>query len=89
VSQAPRPGWWDPAGHRDAARLAGLLKALQRAPEGQRNSTLYWCGRRLAEMLASGAPQSWVEVLVRAGVAVGLEPDECRGTVASALGGEP
>ena len=88
-AQGTGRGWWDPGGHRDAARLAGLLRALQRAPEGQRNGTLYWCGKRLAEMLAEGAPESWVEVLVRAGVAAGLEPGECRSTVASALGREP
>ncbi|HEV8166268.1 MAG TPA: bifunctional DNA primase/polymerase [Actinomycetota bacterium] len=71
---------------RDAARLAGLLRALQRAPEGRRNAVLYWAGCRLAEMVERGAPASWADVLVRAGVAAGPEPGECRDTVASALG---
>jgi len=88
AAQGAGRGWWDPGGHRDAARLAGLLRTLQRAPTGQRNATLYWCGKRLAEMLAEGAPEPWVEVLVRAGVAAGLDRAEVRDTVASALGRE-
>jgi hypothetical protein len=76
-----------PDGSRDAARLAGLLKAVQRAPVGQRNSTLHWASCRLAEMLAAGAPATWAEVLVCAGVAIGLEPGECRDTVHSGLKG--
>lgn len=44
-------------------RLAGILAALQRAPEGQRNNCLYWCGRRLAEMVDQGAPTHWRQVL--------------------------
>jgi hypothetical protein len=75
-----------PGGPRDAARLAGLLKALQRAPEGCRNAVLYWAGCRLAEMVAQGAPPSWANVLIRAGVAAGLEQAEVRDTMASALG---
>lgn len=74
---------------RDAARLAGLLRALQRAPEGKRNGVLFWCGCRLREMVGQGAPASWADVLVRAGVAAGLDLGECRDTVASALGRDP
>jgi hypothetical protein len=72
-------------GSRDAARLAGLLRTLQQAQEGQRNQTLYWAGCRLAEMLDHGAPESWTDVLVRAGVAIGLDQREARDTVRSAL----
>jgi hypothetical protein len=69
-----------------AARLAGLLRTLQRAPAGQRNATLFWCGCRLAELMVDqGAPQAWVEILVRAGTATGLQEHEVRGTVASGL----
>jgi hypothetical protein len=89
VPHGNRPGWWEPGGHRDAARLAGLLRALEQAPEGRRNATLYWAGKRLAELLEGGAPESWVDTLVRAGVATGLEEGEVRGTVASALGRRP
>jgi Bifunctional DNA primase/polymerase, N-terminal len=70
----------------NAARLAGVLRTLEQAPEGNRNAVLYWAGCRLAEMLAQGAPASWAEALVQAGVAAGLELSECRDTVASALG---
>jgi hypothetical protein len=70
----------------DAARLAGLLRALERAPQGQRNSTLYWCACRLKELLEQGAPSSWAEVLIRAGEAAGLERSEARDTVRSAVG---
>jgi hypothetical protein len=62
------------------------LKALQRAPEGCRNAVLYWAGCRFAEMVAQGAPPSWADVLIRAGVAAGLEQAEVRDTMASALG---
>jgi hypothetical protein len=74
-----------PGGSLDAARLAGLLRTLQRTPEGRRNGMLFWCGCRLAEMLDQGAPEAWVEVLVRAGVATGLGEHEARGTVQSGL----
>jgi len=86
----PPPG--PPLGHggQQEARLAGLLRVLQRAPEGRRNATLYWAGRRLAEMLDQGAPDHWREVLEQAGLAAGLEPAEVRATLASALdGAEP
>jgi Bifunctional DNA primase/polymerase, N-terminal len=76
-----------PGGTRDAARVAGLLRALQRAPEGQRNAVLYWAGCRLAEMVEAGAPASWADVLERAGVAIGLDLGEVRDTLASALSG--
>jgi hypothetical protein len=79
---------------RDAARLAGLLKTLQHAPEGQHNNVVYWAACRLKEMLDQGAPESWVEVLVEAGIRIGTVQDASwrravRATVASALGREP
>jgi hypothetical protein len=79
-----------PDGHgQAAARLAGVLRAVHRAPVGQRNSTLHWAACRLAEIVAAGAPASWAKILVRAGVEVGLEPGECRDTVASGLRKQP
>jgi hypothetical protein len=36
-------------------------------------------------MVDQGAPQAWVEILVRAGTATGLQEHEVRGTVASGL----
>jgi hypothetical protein len=79
---------------RDAARLAGLLRALQCAPEGQHNNVVYWAACRLREMLNQGAPESWVEVLIEAGIRIGTVQDASwrravRATVASALGRDP
>jgi hypothetical protein len=37
-----------------AARLAGLLCAVQRAPEGLRHPTLFWASCRAGEMVARG-----------------------------------
>jgi hypothetical protein len=64
--------------------LAGILKALQRTPEGQRNRCLYWCAKRLAE----GAPAHWRQILADAALACGLEPGEIRDTLNSAMGVE-
>jgi hypothetical protein len=86
ASHGNHRGEFQPGGHRDAARLAGVLKALQQAPEGRRNKTLYWSACRLREMVDQGAPLAWAEALVRAGVALGLDQAECRDTVASGLG---
>jgi hypothetical protein len=69
-------------------RLVGILAALQRAPEGQRNSTLYWCGRRLGEMVDQGAPGHWRQLLTDTALACGLEPVEIQDTLDSALGVE-
>jgi hypothetical protein len=66
-------------------RLDGILRWLQRAPEHSRNDRLYWAGCRLAEMLAAGAPAHWADILIHTGMEIGLEPGECRDTVASAL----
>ena len=69
-------------------RLAGILNALQRAPEGQRNNCLYWCGRRLAEMVDLGAPPHWRQVLADTAHQCGLDPVEIQDTLDSALGAE-
>jgi Bifunctional DNA primase/polymerase, N-terminal len=81
-------------GGRDAARLASLIKTLQQAPEGQHNNVVYWAACRLKEMLDQGAPESWVEVLIEAGIRIGTVQDASwrravRATVASALGRNP
>jgi Bifunctional DNA primase/polymerase, N-terminal len=79
-----------PSGHpRDLARMHGLLDQLAQAPQGERNNRLHWCACRLRELLDQGAPQAWVELLVRAGVAAGLGEQECRRTVASGLKAAP
>jgi hypothetical protein len=83
---------WEPGGRHHEARLAGLLQAVRAAPgpsgnqPGQRNTTLYWAARRLAEMIGEGAPAVWAGELVRAGVDAGLDQREAQETVASGLG---
>jgi hypothetical protein len=67
-------------------RLAGLERQVRTAVEGNRNSMLYWAGRRLAEMVESGAPKDWADALEQAAVDAGLSRDEAAGTLASALG---
>jgi Bifunctional DNA primase/polymerase, N-terminal len=69
-------------------RLAGVLAALQRAPVGQRNNTLFWCGCRLAEMVDQGAPAHWRQILADTAHQCGLEPAEIEDTLDSALGAE-
>jgi hypothetical protein len=89
---APRPRRPAPTvgqelgGPRDARRLTGVLRVLGEAPEGTRNHVLFWAGCRLRELLDNGAPETWVETLIDAGIAAGLGRAECRDTVASALG---
>jgi hypothetical protein len=82
TSAPVRPG----RGGRHEARLAGLLRALEQAPEGRRNATLHWAACRLREMLDQGAPEAWAAVLEQAGVAAGLGQVEVCDTVASGLG---
>jgi hypothetical protein len=85
--RTPAPSSHPEDAGRHAARLAGLLRVLEQAPEGRRNATLYWAACRLREMLDQGAPAAWVAVLEQAGVAAGLDQVEVRDTVASGLGG--
>jgi hypothetical protein len=78
----------DPAGVLAISRLAALERQVRTAAEGNRNDMLYWAGRRLAEMVDSGAPKDWAQVLEQAAVDAGLDKDEIADTIASALGGE-
>jgi Bifunctional DNA primase/polymerase, N-terminal len=84
VSQ-PAPGPADD--RRLLARFDGLLDVIGEATPGQRNNRLHWCACRLRELLAEGAPPGWVELLVAAGVAMGLPRAEARKTVTSGLEG--
>jgi hypothetical protein len=67
----------------NSARLAGLVRAVQQAPEGRRNALLYWAGCRAAE---AGAPQGWRGSLEQAGRDAGLDAAEIADTLDSALG---
>jgi Bifunctional DNA primase/polymerase, N-terminal len=79
---------WQPGDdRRQLARFNGLLDTMAAARPRQRNDRLFWCGCRLRELLAEGAPPAWIELLVEAGVATGLGEAEVRRTIKSALEG--
>jgi Bifunctional DNA primase/polymerase, N-terminal len=78
-----------PGGHQHAARLAGVLRIVRQAPERERNNRYFWAACRVGEMIAAGAPADWAEQLVRAGIEIGLEPRECRDSLASGLRRQP
>jgi hypothetical protein len=82
----PAPHTWTEPETRERARLAGLVRKVAQAPERERNNTLYWAGRRLAEMIAEGAPAGWRAELERAGLDAGLDKREVADTLDSALG---
>jgi hypothetical protein len=82
----PEPHVWTEPETREVARLAGLVRTVAAAPERQRNNTLYWAGKRLAEMIAEGAPAGWRAELERAGLDAGLGVREVAETLDSALG---
>jgi Bifunctional DNA primase/polymerase, N-terminal len=77
--------WREPGEGEDAARMAGLLRAVRHSGAHAHNNTLYWAACRLGELLARGAPEDWAEWLVDAGVDAGQPAGEARGTVASGL----
>jgi hypothetical protein len=54
---------------------------------GERNNLLHWASCRTAEMIAAGQldQATAIDVLARAGEAVGLGPGEVQATIASAL----
>ncbi|HEX8627083.1 MAG TPA: bifunctional DNA primase/polymerase, partial [Catenuloplanes sp.] len=72
----------DPAG-----RLAGLLRVVMEAPQGQRNATLNWAAYKAAELIRDrDAPRgSVVSALTEAATHAGLRPGEIRATIASGL----
>jgi hypothetical protein len=103
MDPVPLPGWLtrlltrpearsDPI--RDATpanpgrRLAGILRAVAEAPEGERNMTLYWAACRCAELAARGADRAELAAQLEAvGAAAGLPVGEARRTIASGMGG--
>jgi hypothetical protein len=67
---------------RSAAILAGLVRAVQRAAEGNRNAVLFWAARRAIEhRLPTGMASSALE---QAGLDAGLGESEVRSTLRSA-----
>ena len=69
------------------ARLRGLVATVLDGQEGERNNRLHWAACRAAEMIAAGqlGRDATIDVLARAGEAVGLAPGEVQATIASAL----
>lgn len=66
------------------AAVAGIVRRVTEAPEGQRNSVLFWAACRL---LGRGMRRRDVEaLLIPAAVSTGLSEVEARRTIASAQG---
>jgi hypothetical protein len=83
--EPPRPPGPCRAGNLDA-RLAGLVRTVETAPQGQRNDALYWAACRAAELEDTGQVVV-TAALVAAALTAGLSEREARRTIASALGG--
>lgn len=84
TERAPRP---TPRGS-VPGRLRGLLRTLNEAPEGRRNTVLHWAACRVAEMVAAGEladPHGAVDALRQVALGTGLEPREVQGTIRSGL----
>jgi hypothetical protein len=70
-----------------AAKLAGILRLVARAPEGQRNKLAFWGACRLAELVAARAlsDSDAVALIVEAASRAGLPPIEATRTARSAF----
>ncbi len=69
------------------AQLAGLVRTIATAPQGQRNAVLFWAASRAAEITAQGQlsrPHAEA-VLIEAASHAGLDHIEAARTIASAL----
>jgi hypothetical protein len=78
-ADSPRPAAGSAPG-----RLAGLVRAVETAPEGKRNAVLYWAACRLAELDAVHGTSA----LIGAAVSAGLSESEAQRTVGSAMGSQ-
>jgi hypothetical protein len=72
-----------------AGKIAGILRRIARAPEGQRNSLTFWGASRLAELVAAGAlsDADAIALIVEAASRNGLPHAEAHRTALSALRG--
>jgi uncharacterized protein YidB (DUF937 family) len=74
------------AAHIEAA-LAGLIRTIALAPQGERNARLFWASCRAAELVAKGALSKphGEAVLIEAASRAGLDQQETSRTIASAF----
>jgi hypothetical protein len=86
-----RPPFGPRAAAHIAAQLAGLIRTVAKAPQGQRNAVLFWAASRVAEIVAQGQlSQPHAEaVLIEAAARAGLDQIETSRTVASAFSRRP
>jgi hypothetical protein len=86
VRHLATPRFRDTEGHA-WAKLNGVLRAIARAPEGERNSMTYWGAHRLAEMVAAGwiTRDEAIGLTVEAATRAGLPVYEARRTAESAV----
>jgi hypothetical protein len=68
-------------------KLAGIIRAIARAHEGQRNTVAFWGACRLAELAAANALSRTeaIEITIAAAAAAGLPASEARTVAQSAL----
>jgi len=68
-------------------RIAGILRTIARAPEGQRNRLTFWGACRLAEMVAAGAlsDSHALDLIIEAASRTGLPYAEAKRTANSGL----
>lgn len=78
-----------PARVPDDASLAGLIRFAHSATEGERNSRLYWVGRRLRDMVTADTMTTTraKRLMAELGERMGLPDTEVEKTAASAIDG--
>jgi hypothetical protein len=67
----------------NAAALQGLVRFIEQAPSGQRNSCLYWAARRAAE--GGFADDATQHMLADAVERIGINRKEAMKTIGSAI----
>ena len=72
--------------------IAGLIRTVAIAPQGQRNTIAYWAAHRMREIVSEGKIASPLarEILLEAASRCGLPPNEASRTIDSGMrGGRP